>query len=276
MDSTYYEQIEDYLNGEMSHEEKAHFEAALSADKELAGTFSVYRTIETEMRGTAKYKMQEKDLRNTLLALNKRYFENEPQPTTKIIPLYSGKIFKTIFAIAATILLLLVTCFYFFKPHNTTQLLADTYFKENLLHINQTISDPEDTLEFGIAGDKLKQKNTIQDSLETGITAYNNQEYPNALMYFQSVYKNHPEYREAKKYTGLVFLASKEYDKALQVFDELAKENVPGNSGLFLKALTYLQRNQKGDKKRAKLLLQQVVKNRTENNKEAEDLLKKL
>lgn len=271
----YYDKIADYLDGEMSEEEKVRFKEALSSDKELAFAFKVYLTIEKEMRVSEKNKVQDNALKSTLHSLNKQYFKFQTPQAAKVIPLYSSTIFKIMATVAASIAIVLVIYFSFFQPENNIQVLANAYFKENLQHLNQTKSDPADTLQFGIAG-KIKKKNTTQDSLQLGIIAYNNQDYNKALKYFQEIYKNHPEFSEAKKYTGFIFLATKEYDKALQVFDDLATiKNTSNNSGLFLKALTYMQRNQDSDKQKAKQLLEQVVNNRAEGYKEAEQWLKK-
>ncbi|QMU29932.1 zf-HC2 domain-containing protein [Adhaeribacter radiodurans] len=271
----YYEKIADYLDGEMSEEEKVRFIEALASDKELALAFKVYRTIEEEMPLLEKSKVQNEALKSTLQSLNKQYFELETPQPAKVIPLYAGKVFKILATIAASIALVLITYFGFFQPKNNIQVLANSYFKENLQHLNQTKSDPADTLQFGIAG-KIKKRNTAQDSLQLGISAYNNQDYNKALKFFQKIYKNHPELSEAEKYSGFIFLATKEYDKALQAFENLANiKNTPNNPGLFLQALTYMQRNQVSDKQKAKQLLEQVVNNQAEGYKEAEQWLKK-
>ena len=156
------------------------------------------------------------------------------------------------------------------------QALADTYLKENLQQINQTVSLPEDTLQFGVAGNH-QIKNTYHDSLATGITAYNNQEFNTALRYFQGVQKNHPDDKAVKKYTGLVYLHTKKYDQALQTFNELARNpEIQNNPGFFLQAVTLMLRNQPHDKQQAKQILQQVVETQAEGNKEAAVWLEKL
>ncbi len=236
----------------------------------------MYRTIETDMRGLEKYSVQRSALKNTLQSLDKDYFEDESQPVAKIIPLYSNKIFKISASIAASIAIILVAYFSFLQPKQDVQLLADTYFEENLQQLNQTLSVPEDTIQFGIATNTGKKRNTVQDSLRIGIITYNNQDYQKALGYFQGVYQHHPENSDAKKFTGLVYLSTKEYDKALQEFEELADMKEPQNNpGLFLQAVTLLQRNEKGDKRKAKQLLQQVVNNNAEGSMEAKEWLKK-
>ncbi|RDC61951.1 tetratricopeptide repeat protein [Adhaeribacter pallidiroseus] len=276
MNQDYLEQIEAYLNGEMSPVDQSLFESALASDKELSHTYKMYRTIEADMRGFEKYKLEDDLLKNTLSTLNKEYFKNEPQPATRVIPLYSNRIFKMAAAIAASIIFVLVSYFAFFRPAENMQVLADAYLKEHLQQISQTVSVPDDTLQFGVAG-KHHAKDTNQDSLAIGITAYNNQEFNTALGYFRGVLKKYPNDKNVKKYTGLVYLHTQAYDQALREFDELANNpDLENNSALFLKAVTLMLRNQPGDKKEAKQLLQQVVKTHAEGSKEAAEWLQKL
>ncbi|MDQ4140212.1 MAG: hypothetical protein M3142_06775 [Bacteroidota bacterium] len=278
MNENYYEKIEEYLNGEMDAEEKSLFEAALSYDEELISAFNLYREIEAEGRDAERYSLQEKALKSTLQELNKEYFINEPRQVAKkeakVIKLYSSKIFKITASIAASIAIILVAYFGFLQQGENIKLLAENYFEENLQQINQSVSTSEDTLQFGIAG-KNRQKDTTQDSLQVGITAYNNQEFNTALRYFREISAHYPENKEAKKYTGLVYLNTKSYDKALQEFEELANmKDVSNNPGLFLQAVTLMQRNNRGDKQKAKKLLEQIVEINAEGSIEAAQWLK--
>ncbi|QMU30542.1 tetratricopeptide repeat protein [Adhaeribacter radiodurans] len=275
MNKNDYEKVEEYLNGEMSHQEKLLFEAELSSNEELLSAFKVYQTIETKMRTAEKYRVQENDLKDTLHFLNKEYFTPALQQEAKVVPLYSNTFFKVVTGIAASISIILVAYFSLLQSEENIQLLADSYFKENLQQIEQTVSDPDDTLQFGVAGN-TRGKNTTQDSLLEGISAYNNQQYSKALLYFQGIYKNHPDNSEAKKNMGLAYLSIKEYEKALQQFDELAnKKELENNPGLFLQAVTLMRRNQPGDKKEAKQLLQQIVETNAEGSTEAAQWLQK-
>jgi tetratricopeptide (TPR) repeat protein len=256
MDDSWYERFEEYLQGEMGREEKSLFEAEMASDEELATAFRVYRTIETDMHQKEKYSQNESALQNSLQTLNTRYFKNEPQQGSKIFQLYPNKLYRITAAIAASILVIVVAYFVFFQPNQNTQSLANNYYKAHLQHLSQTMDD-------------------ANDSLQSGIAAYNNQEYELALRYFKGFYLNHPDNSEAKKNAGLVYLATEEYDKALLEFEELAgMKNLYSNPGLFLQALTLMQRNQEGDPQKAKQLLQQVVNERAEGSKQAAEWLK--
>jgi tetratricopeptide (TPR) repeat protein len=114
------------------------------------------------------------------------------------------------------------------------------------------------------------------DSLQSGIEAYNNKNYDKALQLFLGVQKNDPANSDAKKYAGVVYLQQQDYDKAVQQFDELANmKGLYSNPGDFLKAVSLLERNRTTDKEEAKILLQKVVNEKEEGYQEAEKLMKK-
>jgi hypothetical protein len=93
---------------------------------------------------------------------------------------------------------------------------------------------------------------------------------------FEWVARNAPDNSDAKKYAGLVFLATGDYDSALARFDELAAmKGLYSNPGLFLEAVTLLQRNRKEDLPRARPLLEQVVREKLEGSEQAEEWLKR-
>lgn len=158
---------------------------------------------------------------------------------------------------AAACLLFAVAIYFFYRPETPHQ-LANKYIMEHIIQLSQTM-------------------NASKDSLQQGIAAYNNKDYKTALQIFGEIYRSNPQNFLAKKYIGFVYLAAENYDKALQQFNELANTaGVYKNPGLFLEALTLLQRNEQGDEEQAKQLLEKVVKEKTEGSREAEIWLKKL
>ena len=116
-----------------------------------------------------------------------------------------------------------------------------------------------------------------RDSLQLGIAAYNNKDYNRALQLFTGVEKNDTANSDAKKYAGLAYLQQQDYDKAIQQFDELSNmKGLFSNAGDFLKAVSLLERNKSGDKEEAKQLLQKVVTDKEEGSEQAEEWLKKM
>lgn len=248
------ELIENYLSGNLPPEESALFEKELLADEELKTLFNMYRTIENDMANAEQYKEQEQALKHTLQSLNAKYFKAEA-PVVQMHKKHN--FFRAAMAAAAGLVLILVAYFTFFQSSGNPTKLADKYVKDELTHLSLTMDG-------------------VQDSLQVGMAAYNDKDYQKALQIFDGLYKSHPDDSYVLKYKGLAYLLTKNYDKALSSFDELAaKKHLFSNDGLFLKAVTLLERNQAGDKDAAKLLLEQVVNEKTEGNAKAEEWLKK-
>lgn len=248
------ERIESYFSGEMSSEEKIRFEAELENDKALDELWRVYRTIDTEMSDTEKYSAHEAALRDTLQRLNGIYFGSG----APVIRMSSRRQLYRI-ALSAAVVLILALAGYrlFFQDNANPRQLADRYVKEELQHLSLTMDG---------AGDSLQQ----------GIAAYNDKAYPKALQLFREVYKAHPDNSDALKYTGITYLVTKEYDKAIACFEALAaKKELFSNPGRFLKAVTLLQRNRQGDREQAEQLLQQVIDEKADGSKEAARWLRK-
>lgn len=257
MNTDRFEQFEFYLSGTMSSEEKALFEAELSADEELQTTLEVYRTIETEMRSKEQNSAKETALRESFQTLNSQYFNAGPEEkTTRIIPFYTSKVYRWAVAVAAVLTIGVVSYIAFFRQNNDSRQLATAYYNENLEQLSQTMD-------------------ATRDSLQLGIAAYNDKDFPKALSYFEGIYSRDPENSEALKNAGIAYLGARDYEKALRSFEELsAMKNLYANPGNFLKAVTLMLRDRQGDRDTARQLLEHVVKERAEGSREAEEWLK--
>jgi TolA-binding protein len=259
MNETFFEKIEQYLNNELNHEERLNFESELAANEELASIVKLYSTIETEMRNNERHNENEIALKKTLNNLNATYFKSESRQSAKenISPVKKINLFQWLpYAIAASVIILVAMIF---LNSSSPRQLAKNYIFRNLTTLSLTMQ--------GLPG----------DTLQSGITAYNNKHYDSALQFFQSYYNKHPESSSAKEYIGFVYLVTKDYDRALREFDELSNiKSLYSNPGTFLKAVTLLQRNKEGDKEQAKQLLRQVVDQKSEGSREAEEWLKKM
>jgi TolA-binding protein len=256
MNEAKFDKIAQYLNGELSHEEQLDFESAMEKDEELAQLVKLYSTIEKEMTQQEIYSVNEAALKNTLSALNAKYFlTDHAQSTHRKTALKKLNFSKWLpYAVAASVIIA-VGLFFLIKP--SPQQLANDYIAQHLSVLSLTMAG------------------TAADTMQAGISAYNNKEYNKAKLLFTGYYNNHPESSDAKKYTGFVYLTTKQYDSALYVFNDLS--NIKGlysNPGNFLKAVTLLKRNAEGDKEGAKQLLEQVVMQQSAGSKEAAEWLK--
>ncbi len=243
------EYIEAYFEKGLSDAERQSFEDRCENDEEFA-------------KEVAFYIMSREAIREKLSEQKKqewREYENEVIETAAPASTSVRKIsFRNWLPYAAAACILLASALiYLFNSSDSPQKFADNYIKNNYSQLSQNMD-------------------ASTDSLQQGIAAYNKKDYDEALFLFQKVYEAHQDKSDAKKYLGLVYLMRKDYDKALMHFDELAqKKGLFSNPGLFLKAVTLLERDGKGDKKTAKKLLEQVVKENLEGKKEAQELLKK-
>ena len=208
-------------------------------------------------REVALYISTEEGIRQQLLDEKKRQWRaiRTSAGTATDIPERKLIIRKWMVYAAAACVLVAVAMIFTLRSSGPQQIAVE-YIAQHYTYLSQTM-------------------NASPDSLQQGIAAYNNKDYNTALQLFEKVYQSNPANSQAKKNIGLVYLRTKQYDKALQQFEELA--NTPGlhdNSGLFLMAATLLERNNPGDVARAKELLQQVVQQKTEGSKEAVKWLK--
>jgi hypothetical protein len=240
------EYIDNYFQQNFTEAEKKIFESRCESDKAFAEEVAFYVTSrgilkdELLLQKQSQWKMKETNKSGDLFSI-------------RSIKKITGA--KWIYAAAACLLLAFGT--YFFERSSSPSSLADNYIQNNFSRLSLTMD-----------GSK--------DSMQTGIADYNNAQYNKALPMFEGVYKSHPENSDALKYAGIVYLVTKDYDNALQKFDELANtKGLFSNSGMFLKAVTLLHRNKEGDKAEAKQLLQQVKDQNLDGSKDAEEWLKK-
>jgi tetratricopeptide (TPR) repeat protein len=236
--------IEAYFEKQLGDTEKRQFEERCINDKDFAGKVAFYITAREALR----QKLSEQKKKQWRIDEKRKSSENTN--FAKVI------LFKWIpYAVAAC--LIIGAIIFFLYRAETPQKLAKSYVAKNYSGLSQTM-------------------NGARDSLQRAIAAYNNKDYHKALELFENIYRIHPDNSEALKNGGLVYLITKNYDKALQKFDELSNmKQLYVNPGLFLKAITLLNRNKQGDKEQAKLLLEQVVSKNAYGSSEAKEWLKK-
>jgi hypothetical protein len=239
------EYIDDYFGRNVSDAEKKDFELRCESDKGFAEDVAFYIMAREEAKAALlKQKQAEWDPQEN----------NKDKETFFIKPFERIPAYKWWYAAAACLALVFGT--YFFESRSSPEQLADNY-------INKNFSQLSITMDGG------------KDSMQRAIADYNNKHFDKALPVFEALYKSHPDNSDALKDAGIVYLVSKNYDKALQVFDELENKKLFSNPGTFYKALTLLRRNKEGDKAAAKQLLEQVQQEHLENSKEAEEWLRK-
>lgn len=250
MDNTDY--IESYFTNELLPDQAGEFEKRIESDPDFAEEVAFYLSALTVTREVALTEKKEH--------FNKLYRDNytEEQSTVRRIsgtrPLRKLVYYISSAAVVSGIIFGINTFTSFVSP----QELASQFEKENL-----------QTLEVTMSGKT--------DSIQTGRNLYNNGKPAEALQYFEKIIQSDSSNSTAKKYAGISALKLKEYDEALTWFKELETYSQDfANPALLYQALTLMDRNQPGDKAKAKLLLQQVIKDDLEGKKTAQKWLKRM
>ena len=237
------EYIEAYFTNALGDTEKKAFEKKCETDNAFAQEVAVYTLARQALREKLleQKQAQWKSLKTT------DSLKPEAAPVRKM------NFRKWVTYVAAACILLAVV-FTFLNSKSSTQQLADKYITENYMHLSGTMAGGKETLEQGIA-------------------YYNDKKYDSALVLFKSVDTGSAEKISAKKYEGIVYLVTKDYDKALDEFQKIAEIDLQSNPGMFLKAITLLRRNKDGDKEEAKKLLNQIVEKKEFGSEDAAKLL---
>jgi tetratricopeptide (TPR) repeat protein len=244
-----FDYIESYFEGRCEEEERRQFEDRCSRGEAFAQDVALY--VQTRQV-----------LREELLTRKKAEwsaFAKKPasgeRPISPRIP-YRPLRNLYLASAAAAVLLIVFGLYLLFRPAGPSQLAAG-YIHTHYDRLSQTMDGST-------------------DSLQQGITAYNNHQYPQALDLFTGIIRVHPRQSDALLYSGVVYLRLKNYDQALTQFDTLAAiRELYSNPGLFLKAVTLLQRDATGDRVAARELLQEVVRRQLEGSAEAAAWLQK-
>lgn len=233
-----FENIESYFEGRYNEEEKRQFEERCGQDEEFA-------------QDVAFYVQSRQVLKEELLSRKRAGWAapgQERRPVRHRLYLIP--------AAAAAVILLFLFVYLLVRPAGPAA-LATTYIRTHYNRLSQTMDG-------------------ARDSLQQGIAAYNNRQFPQALALFTAVAHTRPHHTDALLYLGLVYLRLQQYDQALAQFDTLS--HLPGlysNPGPFLKAVTLMERDAPGDRDRARQLLQEVVRRQLDGSAEAAAWLRK-
>lgn len=238
--------IDSYFQNGLSETEKGRFEERCQQDEAFAGAVAFY----VMSREAARQELLEQKA--------KAWTDSDEAANANVKPAPVRTIFwRRWAAAAAAACVALATGAYYLLFSVSTQRLAHHYIQDSLSHIGHTMDGST-------------------DSLQQGITDYNSGNYTEAAAVFTALYKSHPDNNEALENAGIAYLRQKAYDQALAQFTELSNKKLVSNRGLFLKAVTLLDRNAAGDKEAAKPLLEKVRDEKLDGNQQAADWLDKM
>lgn len=244
MENTEY--IDDYFNDPQTPEKKLLFEQKIENEKSFAEEVAFYISANAAIKDevVAEKKKRFKEI----------YQEQKIVPA-RIVPLMSTWRY---IAAAGVIAAVIIFSWLLNGQQIDTKQLADNYIEQNFKTFGVTMG-------------------TKQDSLQTGLNYLNNGKLKAALIQFEMLTRADSTNNLALEYAGIAALKLKDYNLALKQFSKLeAATNLYSNPGKFFKAITLLERNNKGDKKAAKILLQEVIDADLEGKKTAVEWLNKM
>ncbi|QJD79325.1 tetratricopeptide repeat protein [Spirosoma rhododendri] len=241
------ETIENYVNGLLSPDERARFDAELAYNSALAESLAFYVLTQEVAR------QQALDTRKAELAA----LRTRPVPSeASVRPLWGSAGMVRWLAVAASVVLVLAVGYYALRPKtDTLAALTTTYANERFGQLPVTMGGKSDDVQQGIA-------------------RFNDGQIARADSLFETALRTQPQRDDALTYAGITAFRLGQYDRAIDRFQRLGQ--LPGrfaNPGPYYEALARLRRNLPDDKSRAKGLLEQVVRQNLVGAKEAERLL---
>jgi tetratricopeptide (TPR) repeat protein len=237
--------IDGYFSGSLTADERLAFEKRCEQDESFAEEVAFYVASRDALKNELQLQKKEEfaELYRQLVPAQKQV-----SIIRKLGPYITA---------AAACLVLFFAWMVFLKPSDP-QKLASEYVEENFSTLGITMG-------------------AAKDSLQTGITAYNEKNYPQAEKIFRALAQNPEVAPDAIKYLGIVYLNTHRYDEAIVQFDTLSKyEALFANPALFYKAIVLMKRSAPGDREAAKDLLEEVVEKDLSGSKEAREWLNKL
>jgi len=188
MNEERYIQFEQYLQEEMTVEERKKFEKQVLEDEEIAAEFSAFKEVLAQLDNKFRYDEERKTFSKNLLDISDKYFNKERPKRVLMRPWY--------FAVAASVVVLFGLFFFGYNPNPS----FNDYNHPEQAHFTE-------------------RSNTNVNLIQAE-KAFNDGKFKEAVPFFEAVLKNHKT-AEIQYYYGVSLLQINEYIKAETVFNEL-------------------------------------------------------
>lgn len=236
--------IEAYFGKMLTAGERAQFEREMRENAELAGEVAFYLAARKAQADGARQEMLE-----ARHAEWQRLPENGEGAEGK-----GSRPLKSWWAAAAAVAALAIALAWYLNVSGPSyERLAHEYVSKELQTVNT-------------------QMDGTADSLQLAARLFNDGSLEGARRVTDGLLAKEPDHAETKKLAGIVSLRMKDYDKAIEHFQQLgAREDLFSNPGKFYEALARLERNGPGDKEKAEGLLKEVVEKGLEGKEVVEE-----
>lgn len=232
--------FDQYLQGELTVDEKDNFEKQLAEDPELNAAFETFKEMHLQLENKFGLETEREVFEQNLTRISDKYFKKKKTKVVSMKPWY--------YAAAASVVIMF-GLFFFQYDQNPS-------FKE--------YNNPESAYftERGVAEETLKK---AEDD-------FNGKRYSKAIVLFEEILKENNS-QEIQYFYGISLLEESHYKKAETVFNEL----ISGNSVFKEKAKWYLalSKLKQRDYKSCKEILLTISQD-FENYEDVEQLLEEL
>lgn len=255
MNETRFEQIEDYLNGELAGIALAEFEAQLSADPALHAEVELHRDIDIALMDDNKIPFMQ-----TMRNIHEKQVKT---PVEEAVPqqMPRRRILRFAIAAAAAILLAIFTLPILFPAPDAMQLSENTIGNAPTFDVWRSETEVVEPME--------KRLIAVYQKIE-------HKQYTDAIPELTEIYAA-TDRNEAALGLGYCHLQVKNYDEAIQIFEKMQTEN-PIMSDTVAWYLAH-SRLRKGDIQESKHILQKIILNNNvtvKRREQAENLLNSL
>jgi tetratricopeptide (TPR) repeat protein len=188
MNEERYIAFDQYLQDEMTVEEKNSFENQLAEDPEFAAAFETFKTVHLQLETKFGYEQEREAFKENLVKASDKHFNKNKSKVIALRPWYYG--------VAASVVILMGLFFYSSNHHPSF---------EDYNHPEQAA---------------FTERGDVNGTLKQAETAFNAKEYKKAIPFFETVLKenNTPE---IQYFYGVSLLEANQIKKAETIFNEL-------------------------------------------------------
>ena len=215
--------FDQYLQGEMTVEERNNFEKEVSGNPEFAAEFRTFKEVQVQLQNKFGHVQEREAFKENLSVISDEHFNKNKPKLVLMRPWY--------YAAAASVVILFGL---FFFNQNTKPDFADYNQQEHAY---------------------LTERGNVQEELKQAEEAFNSKKYKAAIPLFESILKENKT-PEIQYYYGIALLEEDQFSKSEAVFNELKS----GTSVYSEKALWYLalSKLKQKDYKASKQILQTI------------------
>ncbi len=244
-ESAIFEQIQDYLNGELTGTALTNFEAKLKSDPDLSAEVELQRDIDLALTDNSSIPFVQ-----TLNGIHEKQTEREHKPAEETETWFSRRRVLRYAAVVAAVGLLAFFALPYLLPSPTPQTALQ--LSENSIGITFL----ETQRSGGEVTDVTKKVEDINQKAETINQKMRNGAYEASIPLLEDLYRQTNDISDAL-ILGYCHLHVKNYDKSITIFKEISAGNSKvKDMAMWYMAHTYLR---KGDKTAATDILKKII-----------------